>query len=108
MKGGAIYWVNPKTTRVSFRNESCNISVKVSTVNLQRINKSELLALSSGAATGKGKTIDMNITCPSELQGQKLTYWFNPKSSVTGDIGVMENAILQRREVAAPKMSKSS
>ncbi|WKL83347.1 hypothetical protein Q1L34_23245 [Raoultella ornithinolytica] len=75
-RGGAIYWVNPKTTRkISFRNESCNISVKgPSTVNLQRINKSELLALSSGAATGKGKTIDMNITCPSELQGQKLTY----------------------------------
>ncbi|HAT1622689.1 TPA: fimbrial protein [Raoultella planticola] len=93
-RGGAIYWVNPKTSNVTFRNESCNISVKgPSTVNLQRITKSELLALSRGATTGKGKTIDMNISCPTDLQGRKLTYWFNPKSSVATDVGVMENAI---------------
>ncbi|MGE0972074.1 fimbrial protein [Klebsiella sp. WOUb02] len=91
---GAIYWVNPKTTRIAFRNESCNISLKgPSTVNLQRITKSDLLALARGATTGKGKTIDMNITCPNELQGKKLTYWFNPRGSVATDTGVIENAI---------------
>lgn len=91
---GAIYWVNPKTSRaISFRNESCNISLKgPSTVHLQRIAKSDLLALARGATTGKGKEIDMNITCPTELQGQKLTYWFNPKGGAVGaDPGVLEN-----------------
>jgi hypothetical protein len=89
---GAIYWVNPKTTRIEFRNESCNISLKgPGTVNLQRIAKSDLLALASGATTGKGKAIDMNITCPTELQGKKLTYWFNPKGAVGADPGVLEN-----------------
>ncbi|VDR30092.1 P pilus assembly protein, pilin FimA [Raoultella terrigena] len=91
---GAIYWVNPKTTRITFRNESCNISLKgPGTVNLQRITRSELLALARGATTGKGKAIDMNITCPTELQGKKLTYWFNPKGSVATDPGVLENTI---------------
>ncbi|MCS4272497.1 MULTISPECIES: fimbrial protein [Raoultella] len=90
---GAIYWVNPKTTRaISFRNESCNISLKgPGTVDLQRIAKSDLLALARGATTGKGKAIDMNITCPTELQGKKLTYWFNPKGAVGADPGVLEN-----------------
>ncbi|WP_157349357.1 fimbrial protein [Raoultella sp. 10-1] len=91
---GAIYWVNPKTTRIAFRNESCNISLKgPGTVNLQTIAKSDLLALARGATTGKGKAIDMNITCPNELQGKKLTYWFNPKGSVATDVGVLENTI---------------
>lgn len=92
---GAIYWINPKTTRaISFRNESCNISLKgPTTVNLQRIAKSDLLALARGATTGKGKAIDMNISCPTDMQGKKLTYWFNPKGAVAADPGVLENTI---------------
>lgn len=92
---GAFYWVNPKTNRaISFRNESCNISLKgPGTVNLQRIPRSELLALARGATTGKGKAIDMNISCPTDMQGKKLTYWFNPKGAVATDAGVLENTI---------------
>lgn len=91
---GLIYWVNPKTSGITFRNKSCNISLKgPGTVNLQRISRSELLALARGATTGKGKAIDMNISCPTDMQGKKLTYWFNPKGAVATDVGVLENTV---------------
>ncbi|ROR94392.1 fimbrial protein [Raoultella terrigena] len=92
---GKFYWVNPKTNRaISFRNESCNISLRgPSMVNLQKISRSELQDLAQGATTGKGKTIDMNITCPTAMQGKKLTYWFNPLGPVGTDEGVLENTV---------------
>ena len=91
---GKFYWVNPKTSAITFRDKSCNISLRgPSTVNLQKIPIGQLPS-GTGEPTGyAGKTIDMNITCPTAMQGEKLIYWFNPLGAVSTKPGVLENTV---------------
>lgn len=97
-RNGAFYKVTPGPTTITFRDKSCNISLRgPSTVNLRRIRIDKLppgdAATGEPIESGYEKTIDMNITCPTAMQGKKLIYWFNPLGAVSTKPGVLENTV---------------
>lgn len=84
---------NIKIANLTFKDTSCNISVVgPKQVALPTIKISELLAVSPGKDTIGKKNITMQVDCPTDAQGNTLSYWFNPVGgggSVSS--GVMEN-----------------
>ncbi|MBZ7673262.1 fimbrial protein [Klebsiella grimontii] len=80
---------------LKFKDTTCNITPKGSNiVNLQRIDLSEIKAISVGKALGKAKNIALNITCPDTEVNKKYIYWFSPVSQASQtDDGVLLNSL---------------
>lgn len=86
---------NVKISNITFKDSSCDISVAGSSqVTLNRIEKNTLLSVSRGGITPAQKTITMNILCPANAMGNKVTYWFNPitGTSAYGD-SIIDNML---------------
>lgn len=87
--------VNLKSGSINYKQTSCNISTSGSRqVTLKKIDKTELMSVSRGAATSAQKNITFDVSCPTDSIGNKVTYWFNPlgKESSSGD-GIIDNIL---------------
>lgn len=79
---------------INYRTTSCNISTPRSQVTLNRIDKTQLMSLARGAVTPSQKTIAMNISCPNDSVGNKVTYWFNPIGGMSSSgNGIVDNML---------------
>ena len=90
-----LYAVSSITIKdISYRTTSCNISTPRSQVTLNRIDKGQLMSLARGAVTPSQQTIAMNISCPNDSVGNKVTYWFNPIGGIsTSGNGIVDNML---------------
>ena len=87
-----FYTAAVKLTNITFRETSCNVSVNgPSVVRLETIQKSDLMKGTAGN-TGKQKTITLDMSCPANIVGKKITYWFNPRGTTVQE-GVVDNML---------------
>jgi type 1 fimbria pilin len=77
---------------ITYRQTSCNVSVNgPNIIRLETIQKSELMSSAQGN-TSKKKDIAINVSCPADIVGKKVNYWFNPRG-VTSQEGVVNNML---------------
>ncbi|MFK3709077.1 fimbrial protein [Leclercia adecarboxylata] len=79
----------------TFRQTSCDIkAVGGSTITLDKIKVSKLVATLSGTATGNQKSFTMQVDCPKTSVGNSFIYWFNPLTeNSSSKNGVLLNSI---------------
>lgn len=85
--------VNLNMGTVTYRATSCNLTPQGgNTVKLDPIKKTDLLKIISPNATGKGKDVILDVTCPEGAVGLSYNYWFNPLSGSDTKDGVLFNS----------------
>lgn len=78
---------------VKYRETSCNLTPRGgNVVKLDPIKLADLKKINSPSATGKGKDVILDMTCPAEAQKLSYNYWFNPVSGSDTANGILYNA----------------
>lgn len=78
---------------VKYRATSCNLTPRGgNTVKLDPIKLTDLKKITPPNATGKGKDVILDMTCPGEAVGLNYNYWFNPISGSKTLDGVLANS----------------
>lgn len=87
--------VNLKSGNINYKETSCDISVSgTKQISLKKLEKSELMSVSQGGITSAQKNITLNVDCPTDSVGSKVSYWFNPlgRESALGN-GIIDNML---------------
>lgn len=84
--------VNLSLGTVKYRETSCHLTPRGgSLVKLDDIKLTDLKKVNSPSASGRGKDVILDMSCPSTAIGLNYNYWFNPISGSATEDGVLLN-----------------